>query len=236
MEVVQQQVHLLQINVTADPTVSVATSNTELCDGGIATFTATVLGGNGAVSYQWQINDDILGFIDIPGEDANVFTTDPLSPDVYSYQVIVTQNNGCEVISAPSVVTVLSDPVVTIFADDLEFCDGGSVSLTSTTTGGSGINTYQWQMDDGVSGWQDISGATFDSHIESNLNEGFYDFRLQLTQGEGCSDQSNTLTVSVVADPTVTISIDDASICEGAIATLTATVNGGAGTDLFQWE
>ena len=224
------------ISVFDDPTVSVTSSSSTLCIGGTATFNATVNGGVGTTSFQWQYNDPTNGWEDIPGETTSSYTTPVLTTaEIFSYRVIVNQNIGCSVTSAPSFVTVVEDPTVSITVDDNTICNGGTVAFTSTLTGGTGTTTYLWQVDDGVSGWENVPGGTTNALVTDPLTTGIYDYRLIVTQETGCDDTSNVVSVTVVDDPTVTITIDDDQICEGGAANLTANVTGGAGTNAYQW-
>ena len=190
------------------------------------TLTASVNGGTGTVSYQWQ-TDPGGGWQNIGGETTNTYTTPSLTLGSYDYRVVITQGNGCAVNGSTSTVVVIPDPVITINADDNSVCNGGVVEFTSSLTGGSGSATYQWQLNDNGGGWSNISSATTDVYTSTSLTTGSYSYRLIINQVAGCTDTSNIETISVVADPTVSVSIDDDAICEGGSATLTATVSCG---------
>ena len=43
-------------------------------------------------------------------------------------------------------------------------------------------------------------------------------------------------TITVVADPTVIVTVDDPNICEGGNALFTAAVSNGSGPSSYQWQ
>ena len=224
------------VTAVADPTVSVSVDNPTICAGGVATFTATVSGGNGTTSLQWEYNDPVNGWEIVAGETGPTFTPTGLPIGVFEYRVSITQDPGCAATSAPASVTVVADPSVSIAVDNSEACEGSSVNFTSTVTGGTGGNSYQWQNNDPVNGWVDIPGATASTYSTGPLAIGSFEYRLIVTQNDGCSAVSNELTITVVAAPLVSVSVDDSEICEGGTATFTATVSGGPGGTTYQWQ
>ena len=225
----------ITITVDPDPTVSVNVSDNTICDGGSVTLTATVGGGSGTSSFQWQINNS-GSWDDISGETSNIFTAGPLATGTYQYRVQVTQNEGCAVTSAASTITVVADPTVSVSADNLNICVGGVASLSTVVSGGTGTTSYQWQYDDPVDGWEDISGETGASYVTPVLGVGTFDYRVVITQDAGCEVTSTPITINVVPDPVVSLAADDQSICDGGSVELTATVTGGTGTTVYQWQ
>ena len=91
-------------------------------------------GGSGSSNYQWQFNNSGT-WEDINLATSSVYTTALLNSGVYQYRVEVIQDAGCQKMSDPFSITVLVDPVITVAADDLVICSGGSINLTSTLTG-----------------------------------------------------------------------------------------------------
>ena len=109
------------------------------------------------------------------------------------------------------------------------------MNLTATITGGIGTTTLQWQEFSGGS-WQVIVGATSANYNTGILTIGNYDYRIIVTQGDGCSVTSATSSITVASDPVVSISTSTNELCEGASALITANVTGGAGTSTYVWE
>ncbi|MDP1744716.1 MAG: PKD domain-containing protein, partial [Bacteroidota bacterium] len=60
-----------------------------------------------------------------------------------TYTVIATDSNGCA--SPPTITTVFVNPQIAVTATDVSICNGDSVSINATATGGNGgPYTYSW--------------------------------------------------------------------------------------------
>ncbi len=222
------------LTVVADPTVTVAISESTICSGGTALLTASISGGTGTPSYQWQFNTTGTTWTNV-GSNQNTYTTPILTtPGNYRYRVLITQATGCSAQSANADVTVVADPTVNVTSTATSICDGGTTTFTAAVSGGAGTPVYQWQFNNSGN-WTNV-GTNFQEYTTPLLTPGTYTYRLIVTQATGCSVQSANLTVTVVADPTLTMSINNPTLCIGGDATLTATVNGGTGTITYLWQ
>jgi hypothetical protein len=107
----------------AAPTIS--GGPTTFCSGGSVTLTSSA-----ASSYRWFLNGNPIGGATSDSYSANA------SGD---YTVEITDANGCTATSAITTVTVNPNPPTpTISAGSATtFCDGGSVTLTSSSTTGN---------------------------------------------------------------------------------------------------
>ena len=108
--------------------------------------------------------------------------------------------------------------------------------MTATVNDGSGTSQLQWQVYDLVLLWQDIAGATQLSYTTGTLNSGTHSYRARVLQGEGCLAYSDSVTINVVPDPIVTISVNDDVICDGGVVVFNSTVSGGTGPAVYQWQ
>jgi hypothetical protein len=125
-----------------------------------------------------------------------------------NYFVSVTDANGCSATSAAVSVTVNPLPTVSITpGGPTTFCDGGSVTLSS-----SAANSYSWSTSATT---QNITVYTTGNYV------------VTVTDGNGCM---NSAAASVKVNPNPTVTVNNATICEGSSATLTA---GGAAT--YTW-
>jgi hypothetical protein len=117
-------------------------------------------------------------------------------------------------------------PVLTA-SGPTEFCEGGAVTLTSTT---SHANAYQWRKD-GVN----IPGATATSYTANESGS----YTLTATEsdasGRSCIITSDPVVVTKNPNPTVTIA-NNGPFCNGANVTLTATAANGSGNYGYQWK
>jgi len=161
-----------------------------LCTGQTITLTAPI----GYVSYAWSNGDNTqLSMISTPG----------------FYNVTVTDGNGCSAISTTVEVQVNPDETPTVTASgDLVFCDGGSITLTSTPAA-----SYSWSSGETT---QSISVAV----------SGTYSVTIP---GLCASFTSTDQVVDVLAAP-VAIALDDSAISPNSI-TLTAT-----GNDIYWYD
>ena len=171
----------IEVVVEACGSVSIAADGpVEFCEGGSVTLTSTEADGN-----NWSTGETTQSII----------VTE--SGDYYCTNGVNTSNT----IS----VTVNANPIATISADGAtEFCEGGSVNLTSSTA-----NSYDWN-----------TGATTASILVNTSG----DYAVTITDANGCSATSATTTVTVNANPTATISADGATtFCDGGDVNLMAS-------------
>jgi hypothetical protein len=165
--------------------------NTTFCEGGNVTLSAPL--GHYGFQYQWKKDgDDIAG--------ANDATFEASESGTYTCEVSIP--NACASTSNSITVTVESTPQVTVTADGpLEFCEGESVTLTSSPGA-----EYLWN-----------NGETTQS-ISTNTPG---DYSVTVTNAGGCSGTSETYTVIVYPLPFVDLG-DDIIFLDGADTLLTA--------------
>ena len=219
------------INVLTATGISISINDASICAGGTALLTAVVTGGSVSV-YQWQ--QLIASVWTNVGTNQNTYTTPALAAGTYTYRVIGDPGTSCAAVSPNAVVTVAADPTVSIAANDLSICDGGTTTFTATVSGGNGTSVYQWQYNNSGT-WTNV-GTNSNVYTTPTLTPGSYVYRLLVTQDAGCAVQSADQTVTVVADPTVSVAVTNPSICVGGSTTLTATPSGGNGTTNYQWQ
>lgn len=173
------------VNTNPTPTVT-PDGPTTFCEGDSVVLTSSI-----ADSYLWSTGATT--------QSITVYATG-------NYSVTVTDANGCVGTSAPVSVTVNTNPTPTITANnDLEFCDGDSVVLTSSLA-----NSYLWS-----------TGATSRS-ITVFVSGEYY---VTATLGTGCSGTSDTVDVTVFPNPEPVITASGpTTICAGESVQLTSTL------------
>jgi hypothetical protein len=174
------------VNVNALPTPTVSANGpTTFCPGGSVTLTSTP-----ASSYLWST-----------GATTQSITVSAAG----NYSVTVTNSNGCVGASAPTTVSVNSNPVPTVSASGpTTFCAGGNVTLTA-----SAGSTYLWS-----------TGATTQSITVSTTGN----YSVTVTNASGCSGTSAFVPVTVNPLPTPTVSANGpTTFCQGGSVTLTAS-------------
>jgi hypothetical protein len=182
------------VTVNANPSAPTITPSgaTTFCDGGSVTLTSSQGSNN-----TWSTAATTQAI--------NVTTTG-------IYTVTFTNVNGCSATSAPTNVTVNplpSAPTITP-SGATTFCDGGSVTLTSSQTSGN-----EWST----------TATTQAINVTTSGN-----FSVTYTDGNGCSATSATEVVTVNPLPAVNAGADQ-TICEGDAVTLA-----GSGALTYGWD
>ncbi|SMD16445.1 DUF7507 domain-containing protein, partial [Pedobacter nyackensis] len=187
------------------PTIIVDADKLIFCEGGSVILTSSSATGN-----QWYKNGQI-----IPGETNKTYTTNKAG----TYTVKVTNASGCFLESASKEVVVHALPVVPtiiVDADQLIFCKGGSVVLTSSSETGN-----QWYKNGLI-----IPGET--NKIYTTNEAGTYTIRV--TNENGCYVVSASVQVivhSLPPTPTVVVDADKLNFCVGSSVILTSSAASG---------
>ncbi len=180
------------VTVNSTPSVPVITPNgaTTFCAGGSVTLTSSSATGN-----TWST-----------GETSQSITVS--NTGTYT----VTNSNGtCSVTSAPTAVTVSSAPATPVITPDgaTTFCEGGDVTLTSSSATGNNWST-------GVTS-QSIHVTTTGTYLLTN------------TDANGCVSPAASVSVMVKALPNVSAGADQ-TVCKGTTITLL-----GSGAASYSW-
>ena len=203
------------INITTSGTWTVTVTNADGCSGSASVSTklspnpkpsikgllgfcpgnsTTLDAGSGYASYLWS-----------DGSTAQTITVNTAA----TWTVTVTTADGCTG-SASATTTLYPEPKPVIYGD-LEFCDGGSTTLSADQT----YYAHLWS-----------TGATTQSIIVKNAGT----YTLTVSNMDGCTG-SSTVTVVVNPNPVPVIS-GNLSFCAGKGTTLDA----GAGYASYLWS
>jgi large repetitive protein len=214
------------LNVTiAEPsalTLSSTTTNVSCAGGTNGSILVTATGGTAAYNESWSgtASGNPAGTeIAVSGGNYNI---SGLSAG--TYQISVTDANGCietvtQSVTAPAALAVTTTPTNYI-------CFGQTGSITTTTTGGTIPVTYSWSGP---------GGFTSTSQNISNLSPGTY--TVTVTDARSCTITS-TATVSGPATA-VTVTLDnktDVSCNGGANGVAIITANGGTPGYTYAWS
>ncbi|HYV90976.1 MAG TPA: PKD domain-containing protein [Chitinophagales bacterium] len=177
------------------------------CEGSISFLNANA----DTVTYQW-LNNGVM----IPGATSTELTVSSTG----NYAVVETNSFSCADTSAATLVTVNANPPAFISANgDPGICVGESIDLNANT--GAGF-IYQWQVDGA-----NISGAT--DAVYSTNQAGNYS--VIVSDANGCESSSNTIDVTVNANPIVDASASNTSVCLHDSVTLSAS-----GAQDYTWQ
>ena len=198
------------IPTPAAPTVS-ESGPTTFCSGSSIVLTAS---GTGATAYQWFLDGAAIS-----GANAPTYTASTSG----NYTVSFTNSNGCTstVSTAVSLTVMAPPPTPSITAGGpTDFCTGGSVVLTSSSTTG----TYQWFLDGNP-----ITGATGQAFTASATGN----YTVVVTSG--CASIPSPAVAVTVYTPLTSATITaggPTTFCDGNGVTLTAS---GTDANVFQW-
>lgn len=222
---------------------------TTVCVGGTISLStmASANGGSAAFSYQWQSSPDgTTSWTNVTtgtgGTTAN-YTSAGLTATTYYRAVITSLTPSCTLTSNTVVATVIPDPVITTQPAGGNICEGGTFTMSSGVTSGSGAYTYQWQQSlNGVSGWANVvggSGANTTTYTTGAVTTDTF-YRLQVTDsGIGCGVvNSSAAKVAVFESPIISLQPTDGEACvnESYTFTITAFGNIPSGTLSYQWQ
>jgi len=184
----------------ANPVNTTSATNASLCSGSSATLNAT---GTGTLNWYNSITGASLG-------TGSSFVTPTLSAGTTTFYAAAT--NSCAASSAFTsiTVTVVPGPATHISSSNPGVCPGGTLALTAT-----GASQYTWSTNSNASVITVTPSSTTGYTVNGSAN--------------GCSAPS-TITVTVYASPTVSITAPINPVCIGATATLTAT-----GANQYTW-
>lgn len=213
-----------------------------ICVGGIVSITiaATLDGGAGALSYQWQSNSG-AGFVNETNGTATTanFTSDVLNVTTQFRCLITSSTTNCVLTSNTVTATVVADPAISVQPTGGIVCSGGAFTLSVTGTGGTPSLNYQWYSSSDNISFAQISGATSSTYTTPALTQDTY-YRVDVSAtGNGCGlVSSNSVLVDVIPDPVVNLQPVGNTICSGATHTMTVAASGDplGGTLIYQWE
>ncbi len=188
---------------------------------------------NGALTNNYQAYDNYFNEMRHPTND-----------DPVTYVVEVINGDGCSAFSEPFEVNVYAKPVVNILASETHICNGGEVELQARIDNyNDPMLTIQWYESE-LNNSHLMPGRThenetftltqttrFYAHVKHLLSEN--------TSEHSICDAYDSLTVFVVADPTLVVTNNlegEDTICDGRSVTFNATIDGGvAGGEVYTW-
>ena len=189
--------------VTVYQTPTVFVNNVGVCTGSQATLTAIPSVLGG--TYSWNTSPTI--------STTQSITVQPLGTS--SYTVVYTSTDNCPSLPATGTITVTDVPSVQLA--DISVCEGQMGTLTAVPSVPGGV--YNWTPSNGTNGnTYDISPTTSTTvSVIYSLND--------------CPSSSVSAFVTLVNTPSV--SVNDISVCQNEIGTLTAIPSSPGGTYLW---
>ncbi|GAB3691860.1 hypothetical protein GCM10027592_10210 [Spirosoma flavus] len=199
------------VAVTVNPaTTATISGNTTICAGQPISLTASPTTG---LTYAWS-GPGISSVNSNPLTIANSTTANS-----GTYQVVVTNANGCTAVSSINV-TVKSAPQVQIVSNTLNCTGGGTTEATisAQVTGGTAPLSYAWYLNGDV-----VSTSPNPSFTATGT------YSLVVTDATGCVSNTASTTVNQ-ADPLVFNAQATNVLCAGGQGSITVNINGGTGS------
>ncbi len=186
-------------------------TSTTFCAGSSVTLQANTGAG---LTYVWKKYGNVI---------AGATSSSYVATGSGIYKVVVSNSSGCSTNSSNITLTALPLPTATISAaGSTAICPGTSVTLNANT--GTGL-TYQWRKYSNV-----IVGATGSTYAATGAGQ----YKVRVTNANGCAKNSNTINVTTLPAPTAAITaIGPTTFCQGDSVRLAA--NTGAGLS-YQWK
>ncbi len=222
---------LLNVLPLSEVTLSGAAT---LCSGDSTTLSANTGLAPATCTLLWQSSANGTTWTDMPGVNSKQIRVAPSSTTFYRAQAVCT---GTFCTGAPSNVVqvqVFPAPAITVAGGGIS-CAGGTMTLSATTSGGSGQCGIQWQSSADGNTWTNISSATGTTLAVSPTRTTRYR-ALYSCSGAVCNSKtSNTVSVEVFEDPAVSIT-GPRLVCRGMTATLRSNISGGTGACNLVWK
>ena len=170
-------------------------------------ITTKPTGANGLYTYQWQISNDSLNFLDLLGATDTVLQMNRHIINKF-YRLRVTSVLGCgNVLSNIIKVQVYKKFVGGKIGNSVKVCYGYvpvPLYMTQKPKGGSGVYDYQWQSSIDSVNWFNIQGQIADTLPMVTLLQTSY-FRLLNSSTFSCGrDTSNMVTIFSLKLPDTT--------------------------------
>ena len=210
---------LIPVPTCPNPATVVASSTT-ICEGNIATLTATAPGGQGTI--RWYLTPTGNNGLIATTTSGQALTVQPTTTTVY-YAEVVGGTIAANCPRTPIAIEVTRKPPTPTCPERVTVCVGRTVDLTkyylSTTTG---TNVFEWH-----------TGLATTSPLVSNITAvgpgKYYLFERSLN---GCYSNPSILTVDGESceckNPATIVLGPGKSVCEGESVVMMATLGGGA--------
>jgi hypothetical protein len=234
--------NVVVVIVNEDAVISAEVDNAEVCIDGSAVLTATLTGGSGSATLQWEESTTSGGpYTAIPGATDATYSAPTSSAGITYYRVVVTDpSSDCTSPASDEIeLTVNEDAQITAFADNAEVCVGGAATIVANLTGGSSAATLQWEESITSGGpYTGIPGETNATFSAPTGSAGTTYYRVVVSDpnSDCATPASDEVFVVVNEDAEVSIAVDNAEVCVGGSALLTAVLTGGSSAATLQWD
>ena len=208
-------------------------TNQEVCTGYQYAYSINPI--NPTSTYIWTLTGG--GQIQPPGTGSTININWGNTPGTYLLTVVETTIDGCNGVPGILNVTVNtpSTASVTILPDYNSVCSGQPVTYTATPENGGTSPEYTWYVNN-------IPEPSSNTPVFNYTSNDPYTIYVALNSSSPCAIPnpvySDTITMSVlpVVSPSVSITADINTVCEGTPITFTAEILNGGNAPVYQWK
>ncbi len=223
------------------PSVTVSGPSGIVFAGDTLTFTAAAANTFGEVRYQWQKSADGIAWSSTTldgNTTAELSFTATASRCEKQYRCAVTDANGTWYSNAVSM-TMIVRPTVTAAPKAVTAVLGAEVAFTATAKNTAGSLKWQWQKStNGGETWGNTTltgNATDTLSFEVTTSRAAAIYRCAVTDANG-TWYSNTVQVTALPKPAVTVTASATTAFAGDTVTFTASAVNTTGTVRYQWQ
>ncbi len=207
------------VTIHNNPSISISSSQNPADVGNSVTFSSTVSGGTGTLTYSWLVNG-------VQQSTSPSFSYSFSSAGTYYINVTVVDSDGHS--ASYSLKEIVNpDPSVVIHASHNPTDTGIAVNFTSSISGGTPGYAYSWT----------INGENYStSYVDYTFTlPGTFSVSLQITDRNG-NTASDQIEEVVNADPTVVVDAQYTRVDQGVNDTFYADVSGGSSPFNYTWS
>jgi gliding motility-associated-like protein len=217
------------------PIIAVSNTDTLICEGQLAVFTAHDFYGSGVPAYQWFVNDATVGI------NAPTYSTTTLLNGSKVECLLSVTFPGCPAVTktARNLLSIYVyprlHPTINILPSRTQICRGEEVVFTASANGGVTPN-FAWYIN-GVLTGPDASMFTTSSLKNGDIVSCILTIDPETKCPVSFSAPSNTVTMEVkdYPQPSVTIAAPVLDVCSGTPVSFTASLQNAGYYQKFQW-
>lgn len=204
----------------------------EICSGQVADISFTTSNAVSGTTFAWT-RTNTTTVTGLPasgsGDISAALTSSSAVAQTVTFTIVPTgpAPTFCSGSSFTSVVVVNPNPSASP-TNNGPLCEGGTIILTGGASAGTAPYTYAWTGPSSFTG----SGSPLNRTSSTVAMSGAYG--LTVTDNKGCTATGST-TVSVVADPTISVQPVGTTICAGTSYAINTSVSNGTGLT-YQWQ
>jgi gliding motility-associated-like protein len=224
----------LLINTSSNPSITVTTPSTSICEGTPVVFTAAVQNEGSLPSYQWKKNGSNVGTNSNSYSDNSLVNGDVITCTLTSDAACSIGNTATSNAIVVSVATPVT-PTVAVSASVNNICSGTPVTFTTSVANGGSSPAYTW-FKNNVSLL--VSSPVY---TDSTLTNGDV-ITCSITSDLGCvtsaTATSSAIKMAVIPllTPSIHITASTSSLCVNTPVTFTASVENSGTRPVYQWE